>query len=72
MIRKIAGKKQQTPLKRISIKKETAKKAIDDLLAETVSKILPVMSTKLFRKSNWAQKKKIIQRIPKIIISHSP
>ena len=40
MIRKIAGKKQPTPLNHLSIRKEkiTTKKAIADLLVKTFSK----------------------------------
>ena len=60
MIRKIAGKKQSTPLKHLSVTnhKITGKKAIADLFAEIFSKTPPANSTQSSIKSNPPSKRK--------------
>ena len=62
MIRKIAGKKQSTPLKHLSVTnhKITGKKAIADLLAETFSKnSSSQFNTEFYKIKPTLKKKKI-------------
>ena len=61
MIRKIAGKKQSTPLKHLSVTnhKITGKKAIEDLLAETFSKnFSSQFQTEFYKVKHSLEKKK--------------
>ena len=62
MIRKIAGKKQTTPLKHLSVinKKITTKKAIADILAETFSQNSSTQNNQKFQRiKQYTEKKKI-------------
>ena len=75
LIRKIAGKKQSTPLKHLSVTnhKITVKKAIADLLAETFSKTSSSQFNREFYKIKPKRKKEGFLRItPKNTISHLP
>ena len=63
MIRKIAGKKQSTPLKHLSVTnhKITGKKALADLLAETFSKNFSSQFNREFYKIKPTLEKKNIR-----------